>query len=197
MNYNCGVYSIRASSGNLYIGPSQNIRKRWREHRNDLKRGRHHSVVLQKAFDKYQDTLEYTLLLVCNPKDLVTYEQQYIDFYKPKYNICLIAGSCLGFKHTDETRQKMSEAHKGMPVSEESRRKIALSKIGKPRPQHVIDAVKKALTGRRLSEAKKQNLREKMGGKNHPNWGKKHSEETKAKISEKARSRFRLRREES
>ncbi|KUK77195.1 MAG: GIY-YIG catalytic domain-containing endonuclease [candidate division WS6 bacterium 34_10] len=59
-----------------------------------------------------------------------------------------------GFKHTEETKRKISEAHKGKKLSEEHKKK--------------------------LSEVRK----EKYCGKNHPFFGLKHSEETKRKLSE-------------
>lgn len=34
---------------------------------------------------------------------MIEREQYYIDLYKPEYNICKIAGSLLGFKHSPET----------------------------------------------------------------------------------------------
>lgn len=40
-------------------------------------------------------------------------EQYYIDLLKPEYNICLIAGSTLGKKHSESTKEKISKSIKG------------------------------------------------------------------------------------
>lgn len=166
----------------MYIGSSQNIRKRWREHRTDLERKTHHSQALQRAWDKYNGDLKFELALVCLPVDLITYEQLFLDLYKPRYNCSPTAGSILGMKFSDETRAKMSKSHMGLPVSEESRKKISLSKIGKPRPPHVIEAVRKARLGKKLSAQQIAFLKTRSG-ENHPCWGKKLSQETKDRIS--------------
>jgi hypothetical protein len=37
-----------------------------------------------------------------------------LDILKPEYNILVKTGSSFGFKHTEETKQKMSEVRKGI-----------------------------------------------------------------------------------
>lgn len=136
---NCGVYSIVSPSGNMYIGSSKNIKKRWVEHRVKLNKGTHHSPPLQNSWNKYNKELKFNLLLVCTPQNLLAYEQQYIDFYKPSYNIAKFAGSRLGHVPTIETRGKISSALKGVPkgprspISVEARQKISLSLLGNKR----------------------------------------------------------------
>lgn len=71
-------------------------------------------------------------------EDLIKREQYYIDLLKPEYNILKIAGSSLGYKHTEENLAKMSEANKkrekhpmsGKQHSNETIAKISNSKIG-------------------------------------------------------------------
>lgn len=66
-----------------------------------------------------------------------------------------------GRRHSEESRRKIGEAHKGKKFSEEHRRK--------------------------LSEAA---LRQHRVGENNPFYGKHHSEETRKKMSESAKKRF-------
>jgi hypothetical protein len=40
-------------------------------------------------------------------------EQNFIDLYKPKYNILKLAGSSQGFKHSVETIAKLKKSHSG------------------------------------------------------------------------------------
>lgn len=144
-----GIYSIVAPSGHKYIGSSINIDRRWGEHLRMLKRQGHVNPILQNAWNKYEGQLEFNLLLICLPEDLLLYEQQYLDFYKPEYNICQVAGNTLGVKlseesrlkrgevwrgrkHTEETRKKMSESSKGRKRTPEHQAKIAAAKKGKP-----------------------------------------------------------------
>lgn len=79
-----------------------------------------------------------------------------------------------GKKHTEQTRQKISQSlmgnipyNKGIPMSNEQKRK--LSKIN---------------TGKKLSKETKRKIKEIWRKNGHPWTGKKHSIETKRKISE-------------
>jgi len=40
---------------------------------------------------------------------LISKEQYYLDNLKPEYNIAQVAGSTLGYKHTDESIAKMRD----------------------------------------------------------------------------------------
>ena len=48
------------------------------------------------------------ILEYCEPNLLIKREQYYIDSLKPEYNICKIANSSLGYKHSYESKLKMS-----------------------------------------------------------------------------------------
>lgn len=71
---------------------------------------------------------------------------------------------------TDEMKQHLREVNTGRRLSEETRQKMSLSRIGIS-----------------LTEETKQKLREINLGENNPNFGLKRSEETKRKISEARR----------
>ena len=47
------------------------------------------------------------ILEYCEPSILLEREQYYIDTLNPEYNILKIAGSSLGFKHSEETIAKL------------------------------------------------------------------------------------------
>jgi group I intron endonuclease len=64
-------------------------------------------------------------------------EQYYIDLLKQKYNILKTAGSSLGFKHSEETWNKMSTAHGGKILSKETKAKIAAAHLGKAKIERV------------------------------------------------------------
>lgn len=66
----------------------------------------------------------------------------------------------LGYKHTDDARQKMSIAARGRPKTQAHRDAIAAALIGKKRPTAVINKIHDALTGRRLSAAHVGAIRE-------------------------------------
>jgi len=63
-------------------------------------------ALLKYGYSNFQlDILEY-----CEGSNLIEREQYYLDLLKPEYNILLIAGSSLGFKHKSETILKMKKA---------------------------------------------------------------------------------------
>jgi len=49
-----GIYKISSiDTGDFYIGSSINIKDRWIRHKKDLNKNRHHSIFLQRAWNKY------------------------------------------------------------------------------------------------------------------------------------------------
>ncbi len=104
-----GIYRIvHVGSGKEYIGSARNIELRWRIHRNQLNRGKHHSVHLQRAYNRDGvEMFRYEVLeLVTDPNNLILREQHYIDTRKPEYNVSPIAGSQLGLRFTAESKGK-------------------------------------------------------------------------------------------
>lgn len=136
---NCGVYCITSPSGKKYIGSSNNIIRRWKNHKTDLRKGKHHSPYLQNAWNKYQGNLEFYVLLLCQEQDLQLYEQQYLDFYKPEYNISPTAYSCRGIKRSQEFKDKLKQfmtgntIMNGRKLSEETKKKVSQSLQGNKR----------------------------------------------------------------
>lgn len=166
---NAGIYKIlNKTNGKFYIGSAVNFKNRWNVHKCDLRKGTHSSKHMQAAWNKYgEESFEFKKLIVCTPKDLIFYEQLCIDGLNPEYNIARVAGSMLGFKHSEETKNKMI----GRKISEEQKNKIS-----------------KSLFGFKHSEESKRKMRiSKIGNKNSfgnkSNLGFKHSEESKAKMS--------------
>lgn len=82
------------------------------------------------------------------------------------------------WKHTEESKKKMCEAQKGrknQPHSEETKRKMSAAHTGKKKSKEHIENLSKALRGR---------YREKSS-----QWGLKRTEESKKKMSERAKNR--------
>lgn len=170
---NSGIYKIiNKLNNNIYIGSAVNIFKRWGAHKNDLKNNKHANSKFQRSYNKHGlEIFEFNILLYCDKKDLLFYEQRAINVYKPEYNICKIASSCLNVKRSNKTKAKISRSlignscHLGHKHSEET--KIKLSIIGKGN--------KNALGSKKIKRLKIPTV---------PKIIKKpHSEETKTKLS--------------
>ena len=79
----------------------------------------------------------------------------------------LLKGQFKGIHHTEETKQKMSETHKGRTFSDESRRKMS-----------------EAAKNKVLSEEHRRKISEATRGKNNPMYGKQHTDAQRKKMSE-------------
>ena len=128
------IYSITNIRNNkIYIGSAFQYKNRRNSHLYLLRKEKHHNKHLQKSFIKYgEKNFQFGIIeYVENKERLIEREQVWIDFFKPEYNICTIAGSSLGFKFTQETKLIQSEQRSGInnpnfgkPVSEERKKKF-------------------------------------------------------------------------
>lgn len=151
MNKVSAVYSItNLVNGKLYIGSAVSVKDRWYRHRLYLNRGTHNCRPLQNAWNKYgSENFGFSILeIISNTESLLASEQNWLDKVKPYknnvgYNCCPTAGSTLGIKYSDESKEKISRStkrshgagcyaeknrkQKGVAHSIEHRRKIAAS----------------------------------------------------------------------
>jgi group I intron endonuclease len=203
-----GIYIIKNVLNNkVYIGSSLNIQKRWKYHIYYLKIKKHHSILLQRAWDlDGEEKFLFEILEALEDKTLLLQrEQYYLDLYKsyiPEYgyNLCSIANSMLGYKYSDEQKLKMSEnrrgeknQHYGKKHSEETKKKISEKNknryISEEEKQKRSVAMKKAM--KRIKEEEPEKY-EKMLSIKYAAKGKKRSEETRRKISEASKKRIGL-----
>jgi group I intron endonuclease len=124
-----GIYQITNTiNGKRYIGSSVDFQKRWTLHARRLDKNIHHCHHLQAAWNKYgADCFEFAIIERCEKCELLTREQYYLDTLKPEYNISPTAGSRLGVKERQETRDKKSG--KRGPRSDEDRMNRRISQF--------------------------------------------------------------------
>ena len=130
---NTGIYQIRnITNDNLYIGSASSLLgfdRRWYMHQYQLERDSHHSAYLQHAWNKYgADVFVFEILLYCDSKDCLIYEQIALDCYKPQYNICKVAGSRLGVSTSNKTKKKLRTIRLGYKMSDKSKQKVSLAR---------------------------------------------------------------------
>lgn len=135
---NTGIYSIVNIVNHMnYVGSAIDLRERWKKHIKELNSNTHGSSKLQNAWNKYGEK-NFTFMVrefVKDKSKLIEREQWWMDFLKSNnrelgYNIRLIAESCLGIKHSEETKQRMSLAKKGKTWSEDYKKKMSEVKKG-------------------------------------------------------------------
>lgn len=183
-----GIYKItNKSNGKMYIG--QHIT----DNLDDGYLGS--GAIMKKALKKYGEdafTKEW-LEFAENAEDLNYLERMYVDeewLARPDtYNLVLggsshpqptsirrrISTTLKGHAVSEEARKKMSEVSKGRKCSDETKAKMSVAHKGRKRPP--------------MSEETKQKLRAANLGSMNPNYGKPRSQETKMKIGAKSRGR--------
>lgn len=190
-NKKSGVYAIyNILTGKIYIGSAINLHRRLVDHIYFLNLDKHHSILLQRSWNKYgSQAFEFYVLEYVKNKDCLVDEEQYWmdlnDSSNPKlgYNISPTAGSCLGIKHTEEVKTARSKALKGKLKSEQH--KLNLSAARKGVPIHNEESrlkISEAGKNRKVSETTKLKLS--AAGKR-----RKHSPETIEKLKAKAKLR--------
>ncbi len=113
-----GIYQIRNIVTNkIYIGSAVDLNRRRVEHFYYLKRNRHHSILLQRNYNKYGlNCFKFEILSYCPREYLIKLEQWFLDNLKPSLNIDKTAGSRLGSKLSKETKALLSKLKKESPV---------------------------------------------------------------------------------
>lgn len=81
----CGVYMItNIVNGKIYIGSSNDIKKRWAQHKRELKNGTHDNPHLQNAWNLYgESNFKFEILEECSLKEQFQKEQVYLDTFQP------------------------------------------------------------------------------------------------------------------
>ena len=168
-----GIYAIKnIHTGGVYIGStaSYGFERRWARHRERARRGKHHSRYFQNAWNQYGEAaFIFEPLLVCEPEQCKSLEQQLIDRLLPCYNMAKsVTSPMLGRRPSAETIQRMRHADNP-------------GQFGKGEA-HPNWGKSSATFGRQIhSQAYKDDLRQRMLGNQfaagHPSWnsGKAHA----------------------
>ena len=148
-----GIYKITNVVNNkIYIGSTVHFNNRMSAHFSYLRKNEHHSSYLQRAYNKYgKDKFIFEILLKCPKEDLLAIEQYLIDYYKPAYNMCKIAGRITGLKRSQEAIDKTSAGLRGKKLSEEHKAKLRIAHIGMKQTQHTIEKRMLKIRGRKES----------------------------------------------
>ena len=103
-----GIYKIENQiTKDIYIGSSVHLINRKSRHFKDLEKQIHHSIILQRAVNKYGiENFKFIILEKCNKEFLLIREQFYLDTLQPLYNILSNAGNSLGHIVSEQTKEK-------------------------------------------------------------------------------------------
>jgi group I intron endonuclease len=119
MNKICGIYKITSPSGGIYIGQSKNIINRKWEYASLKCRDQSRLYNSLKKYGWSNHTFD--IICECSESDLNELEKYYIKKFRTfntKHGMNLTDGGD-HFKHSEETKQKISKSHIGiMPTNE-------------------------------------------------------------------------------
>lgn len=134
-----GIYKIiNKLNGRYYVGSTSNSEIRWlRDHLPTLRRGKHGTIHLQNAWNKYgEENFEFKFVEEVKDEDaLLLIEQGYLDkgFEKGElYNIAREAGGgnlVSEYNVTQKHKDNVSRAKLGHEVTEETRTKLRIALI--------------------------------------------------------------------
>lgn len=156
----CVIYKIRnVVNGHFYVGSTVNSRVRFQTHRRQLRKGNHHCISLQRAWEKYsEECFKFEVIeTVTDAGQLATIENQWLEanYGQPHcYNTGVRAGAAfLGRSHTAEAIAKVSRAqigkqHRlGQSNSPEHRAKISMAMTGKRKSAEHADKIRQRMIG--------------------------------------------------
>lgn len=137
-----GIYLIRCKSENkVYIGQSNDIRKRYSSHLVSLRKNKHSNSYLQNAFNKYGEK-DFVCEIIFEVKDdnldqekLYDLEIYYISLYHSNdrvYGYNIESGGKSFGRVAKETKEKISNANKGNTHSEETKKRFSEMRKGLP-----------------------------------------------------------------
>lgn len=206
-----GVYKIsNIKDGRYYIGHSQNIEKRFKTHKYNLKRGKHINMFLQNSYNKYGlDSFTFEIIHkfdnVEKSKEKELEYLQNLEIRKELFNLNYNNDGGDMLSHHPNKKEIIKKGietkKKNMELMTEEQRKKSYSKFGekngmfgKTHTKEVREIFSKIHKGntyclgikhseetcKKMSEIAKQRI-----GEKNPFFGKVHSEETRKKISEK------------
>lgn len=189
------IYSLSHPITNevRYIGKTININRRYKQHLYDKRKSHKASwvqslrneglkpniTILEVCFDNWQEREIFWIAQFDNLTNLkegggVDYKRTTTEETKEK-----ISKAHKGKNLSDETKQKISQKHKGKQLSEETKQKISEStknKVKDKMPEEIKEKISNKLKGRKFSEETREKLRQ-------AKLGRKLSEEIKTKIS--------------
>ena len=162
------IYKIVNTKNNcFYIGSTVNFNKRKKRHLFELRKGVHHCIFLQRAFDKYGEEFfkfECREKNVSSIDELRALEERYIGFCWNKCQLYNISKKASG--------GDLITYH---PFYEEICKKHSIE--GKLRYQNMTDEERLGLSN-------------KMKGENNPNYGKRWSQDMRERVSAKLKEGY-------
>jgi group I intron endonuclease len=137
-----GIYVITNDiDARVYIGSATSFKQRYAVHKKKIIHNEGCNPKLGNFANKYGiEHLTFSAVHACEKADLLKVEQLYLDIFQPfddnGFNIARKAGSPIGYKHTQEAKDKM-KGRPGHVWDDEHKKLFSEMKKGVKRPESV------------------------------------------------------------
>lgn len=194
-----GIYQIKNVLNNkIYVGSAKDFDKRWKRHFSDLANGNHHSIKLQRSYNKHGNVFKCSILEeIPYEKDLIIERENFwINKLNTKENGYNIADASFGDTYTNNPKKEEILAKRSKTVKAKmkafgsEKRKELYGKSGENNPNWKPERHKFCLCGKRIPHTSKtcSNCR-KRSGENNPFFGREHTEEFRKELSNKMKGK--------
>lgn len=190
------IYQITNTvNGKFYIGSTKNISKRMSTHFRQLKKGTHHSIYLQRSFDKYGiDAFEYCVIEECPDNILLSREEEILTEINPPYNMTTKASGGYLIEHHPDRERLIEQATNRLVKYAKSDAGIVFrkSRTGEKNSnwrggENTCSSCGRSVGYRNVDTCGE--CRDRCG-KNNPFYGKMHTKKTKKILHEKMKGKL-------
>ena len=173
-----GIYKLTCiPNGKIYIGKGVNVNERLKAY---PKCGRNIGIYIKNAITKYGwDSFNVEILDIFETFDkekdhdhLLNVESNYMKLFNSTnrefgYNVCSYSTDRTGIPHSEETKRKMSLSQMGKRVSESTKEKLRKINLGNKHSDATKEKMRNSRLGYQLSEESKDKVRQARLGKTH------------------------------
>ena len=154
------IYGIRNKvDSKIYIGQTKHLKRRWSTHSSYLKNKKHSNPYLQSAWTKYgENNFELVVLEIIEDFEKLTEREQYwMD------HLC---------SQNPERGYNIEPASSGKSCSrqfsEEHKKRISESKLGKPRSLETVEKMRRAASGKKWTDSQREKMNQRYSGEKNP-----------------------------
>jgi len=154
-----GVYKITSPTGKVYVGESLNVVRRWNQYKNGHT---NKQWKLERSIKKYGwESHEVELIESCCVdllRERERFWQLHYNSVEDGLNLKLTGAGDVKTKDSVEVTKNRSKGQMGRKQSKETKQKLSQQRIGVAKPREVVEKIRLAKLGSKLSEQHKASI---------------------------------------